>query len=97
MFQAAWAAGQAGASHMWFAVGPALSELGVNGLPSRLFAVRPQGWRDEARKRIARGVSVLIHGAMALRQDYGATSGPHFVTNCQTDGNRTQRIRGRMK
>ncbi|KAF4088301.1 hypothetical protein AMELA_G00081890 [Ameiurus melas] len=97
VFHAAWAAGQAGASHMWFAVGPALSELGVNGLPSRLFAVRPQGWRDEARKRIARGVSVLIHGAMALRQDYGATSGPHFVTNCQTDGNRTQKIRGRMK
>ncbi|KAF5904468.1 glutamate receptor ionotropic, NMDA 2D-like, partial [Clarias magur] len=97
VFHAAWAAGQAGASHMWFAVGPALSELGVNGLPTRLFAVRPQGWRDEARKRIARGVSVLIHGAMALRQDYGATSGPHFVTNCQTDGNRTQRIRGRMK
>ncbi|GAA6093131.1 glutamate receptor ionotropic, NMDA 2D [Tachysurus ichikawai] len=97
VFHAAWAAGQAGASHMWFAVGPALSELGVNGLPSRLFAVKPQGWRDEPRKRIARGVSVLIHGAMALRQDYGATSGPHFVTNCQTDGNRTQRIRGRMK
>ncbi|XP_058249490.1 glutamate receptor ionotropic, NMDA 2D [Hemibagrus wyckioides] len=97
VFHAAWAAGQAGASHMWFAVGPALSELGVNGLPSRLFAVRPQGWRDEPRKRIARGVSVLIHGAMALRQDYGTTTGPHFVTNCQTDGNRTQRIRGRMK
>ncbi|KAK3571938.1 hypothetical protein QTP86_020507 [Hemibagrus guttatus] len=97
VFHAAWAAGQAGASHMWFAVGPALSELGVNGLPSRLFAVRPQGWRDEPRKRIARGVSVLIHGAMALRQDYGTSTGPHFVTNCQTDGNRTQRIRGRMK
>uniref|UniRef100_A0A4W4FNN5 Glutamate receptor n=1 Tax=Electrophorus electricus TaxID=8005 RepID=A0A4W4FNN5_ELEEL len=89
VFHAAWAAGQAGASHMWFAVGPALSELGLNGLPSRLFAVRPQGWRDEARRRIARGVSVLTHGAVALRKDYGATGGPHFVTNCQMDGNRT--------
>ncbi|XP_062847826.1 glutamate receptor ionotropic, NMDA 2D [Trichomycterus rosablanca] len=97
VFHAAWAAGQAGASHMWFAVGPALSELGVSGLPNRLFAVRPQGWRDEARRRIARGVSVLTHGAVAMRKDYGATGGPHFVTNCQTDGNRTQRIRGRMK
>ncbi|KAI4905612.1 hypothetical protein NFI96_019136, partial [Prochilodus magdalenae] len=97
VFHAAWAAGQAGPSHIWFAVGPALSELGLNGLPNRLFAVRPQGWRDEPRRRIARGVSVLTHGAVALRKDYGATGGPHFVTNCQTDGNRTQKIRGRMK
>ncbi|XP_016389491.1 glutamate receptor ionotropic, NMDA 2D-like [Sinocyclocheilus rhinocerous] len=97
VFHAAWAAGQASASHIWFAVGPALSELGLTGLPSRLFAVRPQGWRDEPRRRIARGVSILTHGAVALRKDYGATGGPHFVTNCQTDGNGTQRIRGRMK
>ncbi|KTG45148.1 hypothetical protein cypCar_00029485 [Cyprinus carpio] len=97
VFHAAWAAGQASASHIWFVVGPALSELGLTGLPSRLFAVRPQGWRDEPRRRIARGVSILTHGAVALRKDYGATGGPHFVTNCQTDGNRTQRIRGRMK
>uniref|UniRef100_A0A671Q2D4 Glutamate receptor n=1 Tax=Sinocyclocheilus anshuiensis TaxID=1608454 RepID=A0A671Q2D4_9TELE len=94
VFHAAWAAGQASASHIWFAVGPALSELGLTGLPTRLFAVRPQGWRDEPRRRIARGVSILTHGAVALRKDYGATGGPHFVTNCQTDGNRTQRIRG---
>ncbi|XP_051999437.1 glutamate receptor ionotropic, NMDA 2D-like [Xyrauchen texanus] len=97
VFQAAWAAGQASASHIWIAVGPALSELGLNGLPNRLFTVRPQGWRDEPRRRIARGVSILTHGAVALRKEYGATGGPHFVTNCQTDGNRTQRIRGRMK
>ncbi|XP_059423562.1 glutamate receptor ionotropic, NMDA 2D [Carassius carassius] len=97
VFHAAWAAGQASASHIWFVVGPALSELGLTGLPSRLFAVRPQGWRDEPRRRIARGVSILTHGAVALRKDYGATGGPHFVTNCQTDGNRTQRIRGRIK
>uniref|UniRef100_A0A3Q3FPA8 Glutamate receptor n=1 Tax=Labrus bergylta TaxID=56723 RepID=A0A3Q3FPA8_9LABR len=62
VFRAAWAAGQAGASHMWFAVGPALSGLGMEGLPRALFAVRPQGWRDEPRRRIARGVSVLTHG-----------------------------------
>ncbi|KAA0703118.1 Glutamate receptor ionotropic, NMDA 2D [Triplophysa tibetana] len=97
VFQAAWAGGQASPSHIWFAVGPALSELGLTGLPNRLFAIRPQGWRDEPRRRIARGVSILTHGAVALRKDYGATGGPHFVTNCQTDGNRTQRIRGRMK
>ncbi|XP_049336352.1 glutamate receptor ionotropic, NMDA 2D isoform X2 [Astyanax mexicanus] len=97
VFYAAWAAGLAGPSHIWFAVGPALSELGLSGLPNRLFAVRPQGWRDEPRRRIARGVSVLTHGAVALRKDYGATGGPHFVTNCQSDGNRTQKIRGRMK
>ncbi|XP_052474693.1 glutamate receptor ionotropic, NMDA 2D isoform X1 [Carassius gibelio] len=97
VFHAAWAAGQASASHIWFVVGPALSELGLTGLPNRLFAVRPQGWRDEPRRRIARGVSILTHGAVALRKDYGATGGPHFVTNCQTEGNGTQRIRGRMK
>ncbi|KAG7260702.1 hypothetical protein CRUP_016089 [Coryphaenoides rupestris] len=74
VFRAAWAAGQAGASHMWFAVGPALSGLGTENLPRALFAVRPQGWRDEPRRRIARGVSVLTHGAVALRKDYGGTS-----------------------
>uniref|UniRef100_A0A673IHQ1 Glutamate receptor n=1 Tax=Sinocyclocheilus rhinocerous TaxID=307959 RepID=A0A673IHQ1_9TELE len=72
VFHAAWAAGQASASHIWFAVGPALSELGLTGLPTRLFAVRPQGWRDEPRRRIARGVSILTHGAVALRKDYGS-------------------------
>lgn len=50
MFRAAWAAGQAGPSHMWFAVGPALSGLGLEGLPKALFAIRPQGWRDEPRR-----------------------------------------------
>uniref|UniRef100_A0A8C6TY22 Glutamate receptor n=1 Tax=Neogobius melanostomus TaxID=47308 RepID=A0A8C6TY22_9GOBI len=47
IFKAAWAAGQAGPSHMWFAVGPALSGLGLEGLPKALFAIRPQGWRDD--------------------------------------------------
>uniref|UniRef100_A0A673ASD6 Glutamate receptor n=1 Tax=Sphaeramia orbicularis TaxID=375764 RepID=A0A673ASD6_9TELE len=97
VFRAAWAAGQAGASHMWFAVGPALSGLGMENLPRALFAVRPQGWRDEPRRRIARGVSVLTHGAVAMRKDYGTTGGPNFVTNCMTDANQTQRLRGRMR
>uniref|UniRef100_A0AAY4A6J7 Glutamate receptor n=1 Tax=Denticeps clupeoides TaxID=299321 RepID=A0AAY4A6J7_9TELE len=97
VFRAAWAAGQAGPSHMWFAVGPALSGLDLEGLPKRLFAVRPQGWRDEPRKRIARGVSMLTHAAVALRRDYGGVGGPNFVTNCQTDANSTHRIHGRMK
>lgn len=97
VFRAAWAAGQAGASHMWFAVGPALSGLGMESLPRALFAVRPQGWRDEPRRRIARGVSVLTHGAVAMRKDYGTTGGPNFVTNCVTDANQTQRLRGRMR
>ncbi|CAB1448886.1 unnamed protein product [Pleuronectes platessa] len=97
VFRAAWAAGQAGASHMWFAVGPALSGLGMENLPRAVFAVRPQGWRDEPRRRIARGVSVLTHGAVAMRKDYGTTGGPNFVTNCMTDANQTQRVRGRMR
>lgn len=97
VFKAAWSAGQAGASHMWFAVGPALSGLGMENLPQALFAVRPQGWRDEPRRRIARGVSVLTHGAVAMRKDYGTTGGPNFVTNCMTDANQTQRLRGRMR
>uniref|UniRef100_A0A669BFK1 Glutamate receptor n=1 Tax=Oreochromis niloticus TaxID=8128 RepID=A0A669BFK1_ORENI len=97
VFRAAWAAGQAGASHMWFAVGPALSGLGMENLPRALFAVRPQGWRDEPRRRIARGVSVLTHGAVAMRKEYGTTGGPNFVTNCMTDANQTQRLRGRMR
>ncbi|XP_008284059.1 uncharacterized protein grin2db [Stegastes partitus] len=97
VFKAAWAAGQAGASHMWFAVGPALSGLGMESLPRALFAVRPQGWRDEPRRRIARGVSVLTHGAVAMRKEYGTTGGPNFVTNCMTDANQTQRLRGRMR
>uniref|UniRef100_A0A668VAT3 Glutamate receptor n=1 Tax=Oreochromis aureus TaxID=47969 RepID=A0A668VAT3_OREAU len=92
VFRAAWAAGQAGASHMWFAVGPALSGLGMENLPRALFAVRPQGWRDEPRRRIARGVSVLTHGAVAMRKEYGTTGGPNFVTNCMTDANQTQRL-----
>uniref|UniRef100_A0A3Q2YF23 Glutamate receptor n=1 Tax=Hippocampus comes TaxID=109280 RepID=A0A3Q2YF23_HIPCM len=81
---------------MWFAVGPALSGLGMESLPRALFAVRPQGWRDEPRRRIARGVSVLTHGAVAMRKDYGTTGGPNFVTNCAADANQTQRMRGRM-
>lgn len=97
VFRAAWAAGQAGASHMWFAVGPALSGLGTESLPRALFAVRPQGWRDEPRRRIARGVSVLTHGAVAMRKDYGTTGGPNFVTNCMTDANQTEKLRGRMR
>ncbi|KAJ8354915.1 hypothetical protein SKAU_G00224820 [Synaphobranchus kaupii] len=97
VFKAAWAAGQAGPSHMWFAVGPALAGLGMEGLPRALFAVRPQGWRDEPRKRIARGVSVLSHGAVALRKEYGMVGGPNFVSNCQTDSNQTQRVPGRMR
>nr|XP_023999500.1 LOW QUALITY PROTEIN: glutamate receptor ionotropic, NMDA 2D-like [Salvelinus alpinus] len=95
--QAAWAAGQAGPSHMWFAVGPALSGLGMEGLPRALFAVRPQGWKDKPRMRIARGVSILTHGAVALRRDYGASGGPNFVTNCMTEANQTHRVRGRMR
>uniref|UniRef100_A0A3P8SK04 Glutamate receptor n=1 Tax=Amphiprion percula TaxID=161767 RepID=A0A3P8SK04_AMPPE len=68
-----------------------------HGEPARaLFAVRPQGWRDEPRRRIARGVSVLTHGAVAMRKEYGTTGGPNFVTNCMTDANQTQRLRGRM-
>ncbi|XP_040909661.1 glutamate receptor ionotropic, NMDA 2D [Toxotes jaculatrix] len=91
VFRAAWAAGQAGPSHMWFAVGPALSGLGLEGLPKALFAIRPQGWRDEPRRRIAKGVSVLTHGAMALRRDQGATSRSQYAGNCQSDGNQTHR------
>uniref|UniRef100_A0A671PX89 Glutamate receptor n=1 Tax=Sinocyclocheilus anshuiensis TaxID=1608454 RepID=A0A671PX89_9TELE len=75
IFKAAWASGQATPSHMWFAVGPALSGLGLEGLPKAVFAVRPQGWRDEPRRRIAKGVSVLTHGAMALRREYGGARG----------------------
>eukprot|EP00063_Salmo_salar_P082284 XP_014057119.1 PREDICTED: glutamate receptor ionotropic, delta-2-like [Salmo salar] len=97
VFKAAWAAGQAGPSHMWFAVGPALSGLGMEGLPRALFAVRPQGWKDKPRMRIARGVSILTHGAVALRRDYGASGGPNFVTNCMTESNQTHRVRGRMR
>ncbi|KAL0962410.1 hypothetical protein UPYG_G00339680 [Umbra pygmaea] len=98
IFKAAWAAGQAGHSHMWFAVGPALSGLGLEGLPKALFTVRPQGWRDEPRRRIAKGVSVLTHGAMALRKEYGWARGPHyFAGNCQTDGNQTQRVPDRIR
>ncbi|KAF1388034.1 hypothetical protein PFLUV_G00086070 [Perca fluviatilis] len=97
VFRAAWAAGQAGASHMWFAVGPALSGLNSESLPRALFAVRPQGWRDEPSRRIALGVTVLTHGAVAMRKDYGTTGVPNFVTNCMTDANQTQRLRGRMR
>ncbi|KPP74634.1 glutamate receptor ionotropic, NMDA 2D-like [Scleropages formosus] len=97
VFKAAWAAGQAGPSHMWFAVGPALAGLGLEGLPRALFAVRPQGWRDEPRRRIARGVLVLTHGAVALRKEYGAAGGLNFVSNCQTDSNHTQRIPDRIR
>ena len=97
IFKAAWAAGQAGPSHMWFAVGPALSGLSLEGLPKALFSIRPQGWRDEPPRRIAKGVSVLTHGALALRKDYGASRGPHYAGNCQTDGNQTQRVPDRIR
>ncbi|KAF0024207.1 hypothetical protein F2P81_023009 [Scophthalmus maximus] len=96
VFRAAWAAGQAGPSHMWFAVGPALSGLGLEGLPKALFAIRPQGWRDEPRRRIAKGVSVLTHGAMALRRDLGASSRSQYAGNCQSDGNQTHRVTDRI-
>lgn len=49
---------------MWFAVGPALSGLGLEGLPKALFAIRPQGWRDEPR-RYEPGVS-YIRGSQAM-------------------------------
>ncbi|XP_047186284.1 uncharacterized protein grin2da isoform X2 [Scophthalmus maximus] len=97
VFRAAWAAGQAGPSHMWFAVGPALSGLGLEGLPKALFAIRPQGWRDEPRRRIAKGVSVLTHGAMALRRDLGASSRSQYAGNCQSDGNQTHRVTDRIR
>ncbi|KAF3834174.1 hypothetical protein F7725_025378 [Dissostichus mawsoni] len=97
IFQAALAAGQAGPSHMWFAVGPALSGLGLEGLPKALFAIRPQGWRDEPRRRIAKGVSVLTHGAMALRRDQGSNSRAQYAGNCQTDGNQTHRVPDRIR
>lgn len=97
MFRAAWASGQADPSHMWFAVGPALSGLGVEGLPKAIFAVRPQGWRDEPRRRIAKGVLVLTHAAVTMRKDYGASAEPSFAGNCQTDSNQTQRLPGRIR
>ncbi|XP_037650007.1 glutamate receptor ionotropic, NMDA 2D isoform X1 [Sebastes umbrosus] len=97
VFKAALAAGQAGPSHMWFAVGPALSGLGLEGLPKALFAIRPQGWRDEARRRIAKGVSVLTHGAMALRRDQGTNSRSQYAGNCQSDGNQTHRVPDRIR
>ncbi len=97
IFKAAWASGQATPSHMWFAVGPALSGLGLEGLPKALFAVRPQGWRDEPRRRIAKGVSVLTHGAMALRREYGGARGTSFAGNCVMDGNQTQRVPDRIR
>lgn len=82
---------------MWFAVGPALSGLGLEGLPKALFAVRPQGWRDEPRRRIAKGVSVLTHGAMALRREYAGARGTSFAGNCMMDGNQTQRVPDRIR
>ncbi|XP_028453969.1 glutamate receptor ionotropic, NMDA 2D-like [Perca flavescens] len=97
VFRAAVAAGQAGSSHMWFAVGPALSGLGLEGLPKALFAIRPQGWRDEPRRRIAKGVSVLTHGAMALRRDLGTNSRSQYAGNCQSDGNQTHRVPDRIR
>nr|XP_055076650.1 glutamate receptor ionotropic, NMDA 2D isoform X2 [Misgurnus anguillicaudatus] len=96
IFKAAWASGQATPSHMWFAVGPGLSGLGLEGLPKALFAVRPQGWRDEPRRRIAKGVSVLTHGAMALRREYGGARGTSFAGNCVMDGNQTRRVPDRI-
>lgn len=97
IFRAAWVAGQATQSHLWFAVGPALSGLGMEGLPKALLTVRPQGWRDEPRRRISKGVSVLTHGAMALRREYGSQRWTSFAGNCNTDGNQTQRVPDRIK
>ncbi|XP_062386103.1 glutamate receptor ionotropic, NMDA 2D [Sardina pilchardus] len=97
VFRAAWATNQATPSHLWFAVGPALSGLGLEGLPKALLAVRPQGWRDEPRRRISKGVSVLTHGAMALRREYGSQRWTSFAGNCNTDGNQTQRIPDRIR
>nr|XP_061808370.1 glutamate receptor ionotropic, NMDA 2D-like [Nerophis lumbriciformis] len=97
VFRAAWASGQAGPSHMWFAVGPALAGLGLEGLPKALFSIRPQGWRDEPRRRIAKGVSVLTHGAMALRRDQGGTGRAHYAGNCHSDGNQTQRMLDKIR
>ncbi|KAL4624851.1 glutamate receptor ionotropic, NMDA 2D-like [Arapaima gigas] len=96
VFKAAWASGQAGPSHMWFPVGPALAGLGLEGLPKAILTVRPQGWRDEPRRRIAKGVSVLSHGAVAMRRDYGSLESS-FTGNCQTDSNQTQRLPGRIR
>eukprot|EP00064_Thunnus_orientalis_P015293 superscaffoldBa00002806_g15343 len=46
--------------------------------------------------RIAKGVSVLTHGAMALRRDQGATSRSQYAGNCQSDGNQTHRVPDRI-
>ncbi|XP_077445967.1 uncharacterized protein grin2da isoform X2 [Stigmatopora argus] len=97
VFRAALASGQAGPSHMWFAVGPALAGLGLEGLPKALFSIRPQGWRDEPRRRIAKGVSVLTHGAMALRRDQGGSGRAHYAGNCHSDGNQTQRMLDKIR
>ncbi|XP_053190010.1 LOW QUALITY PROTEIN: glutamate receptor ionotropic, NMDA 2D-like [Scomber japonicus] len=47
--------------------------------------------------RIAKGVSVLTHGAMALRRDQGATSRSQYAGNCQSDGNQTHRVPDRIR
>ncbi|XP_070292354.1 glutamate receptor ionotropic, NMDA 2D-like [Salvelinus sp. IW2-2015] len=59
---------------MWFAVGPALSGLGLEGSPRpcsqcgrRAGETSPAGGSP--------GVSVLTHGAMALRKEYGWAEG----------------------
>ncbi|KAK1880470.1 Glutamate receptor ionotropic NMDA 2D, partial [Dissostichus eleginoides] len=92
IFRAALAAGQAGPSHMWFAVGPALSGLGLEGLPKALFAIRPQGWRDEPRRRLC-----AYPRAMALRRDQGSNSRAQYAGNCQTDSNQTHRVPDRIR
>lgn len=58
---------------MWFAVGPALSGLGLEGLPKALFAIRPQGWRDEPR-RYEPGIS-NIRGSQAVGASNRASAG----------------------
>lgn len=50
-----------------------------------------------SRRRIAKGVSVLTHGAMALRRDHGASSRSQYAGNCQTDGNQTHRVPDRIR
>lgn len=48
-------------------------------------------------RRIAKGVSVLTHGAMALRRDQGAGSRSQYAGNCYSDGNQTHRVPDRIR
>uniref|UniRef100_A0A8D3CFR1 Glutamate receptor n=1 Tax=Scophthalmus maximus TaxID=52904 RepID=A0A8D3CFR1_SCOMX len=94
VFRAAWAAGQAGPSHMWFAVGPALSGLGLEGLPKALFAIRPQGWRDEPRRYSTSGADFqrlynVLHtrdGLPGLSSALSPVSPLRYFTNISIGG-----------